>query len=176
MPRLLLALLFFLSISACERRKLPENGASAEVATDLENGMYLATGIFDTLVAAETSARGSRIVTDHHIYEPEFERGAPRYVAIDTTAHVPFILESAPTATDDPSGRTLLSISLDARYKEKLKQFSAQHLGKSVAILVGGELVSVHKIRGVIPEGKLQVTSCGADVCKVLYSKLVGTK
>jgi preprotein translocase subunit SecD len=176
MLRLLLTLLLSLSLPACERRKVPESGTSAEVATDLGNGMYLATGIFDTLAAAETSSRGSRIVTDHHIYEPPSERAAPRFVTIDTTEHVPFILEAAPTTTDDSSGRTLLSITLDAKYKEKLKEFTTRYLGKSVAILVGGELVSVHKIRSVISEGKLQVTSCGADVCKVLYSKLVGAK
>jgi len=126
--------------------------------------------------AAKASSRGSRIVTDHHVYEPPSERTASRYVAIDTTEHVPFILESAPATTEDSSGRPLLSITLDAKYKEKLKEFTTRYLDKSVAILVGGELVSVHKIRSVIPEGKLQVTSCGADVCKVLYSKLVGTK
>jgi preprotein translocase subunit SecD len=169
-------LLLSLSLSACERRKAPDSNASAEVAADLGNGMYLATGVFDTLTAAETSSRGSRIVTDHHIYEAPSERAAPRYVAIDTTEHVPFILQSAPTTTDDRDGRALLSITLDAKYKEKLKEFTIRYLDRSVAILVGGELVSVHKIRSVIPEGKLQVTSCGADVCKVLYSKLVGTK
>jgi preprotein translocase subunit SecD len=175
MLRLIRTLLLCLSLCACERRT-PEGGASAEVATDLGNGMYLATGVFDTLAAAKASSRGSRIVTDHHVYEPPSERAAPRYVAIDTTEHVPFILESAPATTDDPSGRTLLSITLDAKYKKKLTEFTTRYLDKSVAILVGGELVSVHKIRSVIPEGKLQVTSCGADVCKVLYSKLVGTK
>jgi hypothetical protein len=57
---------------------------------------------------------------------------------------------------------------------ERLKDFTTRHLGKSAAMIVSGELVSVHRIRSVIAAGKLQITSCGADVCWALHSKLVG--
>jgi len=176
MTRFLLALALCVSLSACRRRETeqPWTVASSDVATDLANGMHLVTGILDTWAAAKTSTPGKRVVVDNHVYDPPSERGAPRYVVIDTTQHVPFIFESAPTAVEDSTGRTVPGIALDPKYTQKLKEFMSQHLGKSVAIIVDGELVSVHKIRAVIAEGKMQITSCGADVCKVLHSKLVG--
>jgi len=175
MPRLLPALLFCAALQACHRKEPPQKSASAAAATDLANGMYLATGVFDTRKAAERSAGESRVLLDNHTYDPPSERPAPRYVAIDTTQHVPFVFETAPSATLDPTGRTILSVALDAKHAKRLKTFTTRHLGKSAAMIVGGELVSVHKIRDVITEGKLQITSCGADVCNVLYSKLVAT-
>jgi len=179
MPRMLPALLFCTSLGAsllaCHRKEPPQKSASAEAAADLANGMYLATGIFPTMTAAETSAGESRILTDRYIYDPPSERPPPRYVAIDATQYVPFVFETAPRATLDPNGRTILSIALDANHTERLKEFTTRHLGKSTAMVVGGELVSVHKIKEPITGGKLQITSCGADVCKVLHSRLVGT-
>lgn len=169
--RFLTALLFCASLQACHRKEAPQRSASAEAATHLANGMYLATGIFDTRTAAETSAGESRVLTFYPLDDSLSERAAPRYVAVDTTQHVSFV-EAAPSASLDPTGRTILGVALDAPNAERLKEFSTRHLGKSAAMIVGDEIVSVHKIRATMTEGKLQITSCGPDVAKVLYSKL----
>ena len=173
MPRIVVAL-FLLLVSACRRTEQSAVAPGSDAAKGLENGMYLVTDIFDKMPASDSAGHGRRIVAYRQVYDPPEERGAPRYVVIDVTQYVPFLFESAPTVTNDVTGRAILGIALDANYTERLKQFTTEHLGKSAAMIVGGDLVSVHKIRTVIAEGKLQITSCGADVCKVLHSKLVG--
>jgi hypothetical protein len=49
-------------------------------------------------------------------------------IVIDATKDVPFLLESAPTVTNDPARRAILGIALDAPDTERFKQFTTEHL------------------------------------------------
>ena len=82
------------------------------------------------------------------------------------------ILEGKPDAERDSTGRTLLSVTLARDQVQPLERFTTTHLGGKVAILLGGEVITVHKVRSIIHEGKLQITRCTDDGCSVLLSRL----
>ena len=95
-----------------------------------------------------------------------------RYVAIDPVSFVPLILEGAPDARKDRDVKTILSVTLKNEYIKTLEDFTRAQLGGKIAILLDGELVTLHKVRSVISDGKFQVTRCTDNACEVLRARL----
>jgi preprotein translocase subunit SecD len=95
------------------------------------------------------------------------------YVAIDPIDYVPLIIETAPEMTKDGRGKSILSVSLTRQSADRAEVFTRAHLGGKIAMVVDGEIVTLHKIREVITGGKLQITRCDDDACKVIRAKLI---
>src|SRR6185436_11420192 len=68
------------------------------------------------------------------------------YVSIDPKDFVPLIIEGDPTMTRDGQGKSILSVSLTRANAEKAEEFTRAHLGGRIAMVVGGEIVTLHKI------------------------------
>jgi preprotein translocase subunit SecD len=105
-------------------------------------------------------------------YVDSSQAASPTYVALDTTSFVPLILDGPPTAKSDGHGRTLLGVTIAKKYIKRLEDFTKAHLGGRVAIVLDGEVITMHRIRSVINEGKVQITRCYDNACEVLFSKL----
>jgi preprotein translocase subunit SecD len=105
-------------------------------------------------------------------YVDSSQTASPSFVALDTVSFVPLILEGSPTASKDGNGRTLLGVTLSRKYIRRLEDFTKAHLGGRVAIVLDGEIITMHKIRSVISEGKIQITRCYDNACELLLSKL----
>ena len=73
----------------------------------------------------------------------------------------------------DGQGKSILSVSLTRTNAEKAEAFTRAHLGGKIAMVVDGEIVTLHKIRSVITGGKLQITRCKDNACEILRAKLV---
>jgi hypothetical protein len=48
--------------------------------------------------------------------------------------------------------------------------------GKQIAIVLGGEVVTTHKIRAVIRDGNVQITRCVPGAAKYLLEQLKARK
>lgn len=105
-------------------------------------------------------------------YVDSSQTASPSYVALDTVSFVPLILEGSPITNKDGNGRTLLGVTLSRKYIRRLEDFTKAHLGRRVAIVLDGEIITMHKIRSVISEGKIQITRCYDNACEILLSKL----
>jgi preprotein translocase subunit SecD len=46
--------------------------------------------------------------------------------------------------------------------------------GKQIAIVLGGEVVTMHKVREAIKGGEVQITSCAAGAAGYLLKELEG--
>ena len=53
-----------------------------------------------------------------------------------------------------------------------LERLTRAQLGKQVAIILGGEVVTVHKVREVIRGGEVQIASCAAGAAGYLLKQL----
>jgi hypothetical protein len=99
------------------------------------------------------------------------EGDAKEYLVLAREPFVPLTLKEKPTKMKDPTNRTaswlLLMLTSDAA--EKLEEFTKANIGGRAAVVVGEKAVSVHKIREVIRDGKLQISRCGDDGCEHLY-------
>ena len=95
------------------------------------------------------------------------------YVAIDPKDYVPLVIEGMPEMKRDGEGKSVLTVCLSRQNAERAEAFTRAHLGGRIAMVVDGEIVTLHKIRSVITGGQVQITRCTDDACEVIRSKLV---
>jgi preprotein translocase subunit SecD len=146
--------------------------AQEKTGTKLQNGFYPVSGEGATRSAALTGTQSCVALVYDGKYVDSTQMSSPQYIAVDTSSFVPLILQSAPTAKKDGNGRTLLGVTLSKKYVRKLEDFTKAHLGAKVAIVLDGEIITMHKIRSVISEGKVQISRCYDNACEILLSKL----
>ena len=65
-----------------------------------------------------------------------------------------------------------MGIVLDEQAAQQMQKFSAANLMRSVALVAGGKILTVHKIRSEIVGGKLQITRCNDNGCQYIYNSL----
>ncbi len=138
----------------------------------LPNGFYSVIQVDSTKHAVPASGPGHTTILYDGRYVDSTQAASPEYVTIDTASFVPLIIDGLPVAKKDGSGWTSLSVALSRKYIGTLEDFTKAHLGGRVAILIGGEIISMHRIRSVISEGKIQITRCHDNACDILLSKL----
>jgi len=163
---LVIALVFF--CGACGRRM---NSLTTDDPPK-QNGIYAVFG----RAATPGDARGNRLAATVLSYDRKYvdadSSGAVEYVAIDTSSFVPLILECSPDAKKDEAGKTVLSVTLEQAYVKTLEDFTRAHLNGEIATILDGEIITIHKLRSVIVDGKFQLSRCEDNACEILRSKL----
>lgn len=157
---------------ACDRSERGATGRHARPREILRNGIYAVLNEADDPDSARVPGRNQIVLPYDRKYIAAGAEEPLTYVAIDTTSWVPLILGKPPEAERGGTGRALISVTLADAYAEELERFTARHLDGPAAILLEGEVVSVHKIRAVIREGRLQITRCDEKDCELLLSRL----
>jgi hypothetical protein len=120
-------------------------------------------------------ARAGEVVVPHrHRYLKEGGDRPAEYLALHRSPEVPLALAARPEGVkdkDDPGTlRIYLQLTQDAA--GKLARLTREQQGKDVAILVGGEVVTTHKIRTAITDGKVQISCCAKGACEYLLKRL----
>jgi len=67
--------------------------------------------------------------------------------------------------TDTRSGKRWVGVRLDEVEGQQLREFTSVSSGRSIAVLVGGEVASRHKVRATITGGEAQVSCCNRRAC-----------
>lgn len=172
------ALVLVFAICGCDSlHAQPTSQAPATVtpaARPLENGAYT---VLREAATREEAGAGA----DSHVvlaYDRRKYSGAPTnepiaYVALDPKDYVPFIIEGKTELKADGQGKSVLTVSLVRKNVPRAEAFTRAHLGGRMAMVVDGEIVTLHKVRSVITDGKVQITRCTDNACEVLRSKLV---
>lgn len=167
-----------LTIYACISQQVPPTNqvraAISPVVHPLENGAYAVLREAPTL----QEVRAERITQRVLAYDRRKYSGAPpneplTFVAIDPKDYVPLIIEGAPEMKTDGQGKSVLTVSLVRKNVERAEAFTRAHLGGRIAMVVDGEIVTLHKVRSVITDGRVQITRCTDNACEVIRSKLV---
>jgi len=167
-----------LSISGCATRPTQQvhqvSADGSEAAHSLENGAYAVLREAATPQDARAESLRQVVLTyDRRKYSDAPPDEPLTYVAIDPTDYVPLIIEGVPEMKKDSQGKSILSVSLTRANAKKTEAFTRAHLGGRIAMVVDGEIVTLHKIRSVISGGKLQITRCTDNACEVIRAKLV---
>ncbi len=158
---------------------LPQIGIVLALAGSLAAGSrQLPNGVYAVLREAPSAAQARVSGTPHAVllYDRKYSEAdrdqPPRYVAVGTSSFVPMVLDGPPDARKDERGWTVLSVTLAREHIKTLEDFSRSHLGGNVAIVLDGEIVTMHKVRSVITGGRFVITRCLDDACQVLRGKL----
>ena len=151
--------------------KIPKGSANAET-NSLVDGLYL----------IQREAKSEKdlgpikdvekiLVNDYEFIAPE-ERSETSYIVVSKNTFVPIILAGEPVKSNDQTGKPKLEISLAEDQILPLEKFTTENVMKSVAIVIGGKVVTMHKIRVPIVGGKMQITRCTDHGCEALYTQL----
>lgn len=140
---------------------------TAEVQSDLPDGIYFIVSEADTFEAAESPLHKVLAYDGRHTGDIR----PVTYLALGVEPFVPLIFESPPTMASSENGFSSLHVALESRYARGLEEFTRIH--ERVAVIIDGEVVTKHKVREPIRGGRFQITRCGDDACEVLYSKLI---
>lgn len=105
------------------------------------------------------------------LFNQQFKEDAPRNnnrVVIFTGDFVPLILEKPPVLANTHGLNNKLNITLNAAAAAKLKSFTATRIMKQVAIVMNGEVLTVHKVRTTITGPNFEISRCTDKACEKL--------
>ena len=134
----------------------------------LEDGFYVVTKTANDKASLLPLKPTQRIITyNKDFYDEEDDK----YLLIETDDFVPLSLKEKPTTEHKKDKTQNFYLTLNDVAKTKLEQFTTLNLYKSTGIVVNGEAYTKHKIKSVITGGKLQITQCTENACRVLYDQ-----
>lgn len=137
-----------------------------------------ANGIYAVLAEGQTPAEVQTVKGRHVVlvYDRKYSEAdkdqQPKYVALDSSSFVPLVLAGPPRTEKDDRGWTLLKVTLAPQHVKTLETFTRDHLGGRIAVVIDREIITMHKVRAVIQDGKAQITRCFDDACRSLLLKL----
>ena len=148
----------------------PAAGLAADHS--LANGVYAVFREGLTREEVQSEKRSHAVLVYDRKYSDADKDQPPKFVALDTSSFVPLVLAGPPDARKDDRGWTLLNVTLARQHVKALEDFTRVHLGGAVAIVIDGEIITMHKVRSVIEDGKARITRCSDDACRTLLVKL----
>lgn len=147
----------------------PDKDGDAE----LPDGFYMVQRSGESLDAVLPVEDGSRVVEYTREFEKEDTEGSHEFLVVADDPDVPILLDGPPRSVKGDDGRTLVRLSFTQEAGRRLERFTTEHHGRErVAVIIGGKVITVHKIRTTIDGGQLQVACCSPGACEHLFSSL----
>lgn len=139
----------------------------------MPNGLYLIVNM-DTTGAPSIKVSNHETVLKFSKLFDDYNEDSLTRIVVNTGEYVPLELEKPPVTEQQTEEKKKLLLTLTPAASEKLKTFTAVHVMQRVAIVVNGEVLTVHKIKEPITSGLLQITRCNDNACERLYVQLKG--
>jgi preprotein translocase subunit SecD len=117
---------------------------------------------------------GEALVVHQAQYLKKEEKEPPRYLVVHAAPEVVFDLAGKPKAVKEGTEVVRISLKLQPKAAAALERVTRDRLGGQVAIVLGGEVVTMHKIREVIKGGDAQISCCAAGAVNYLFEQLEG--
>jgi preprotein translocase subunit SecD len=135
------------------------------------DGIYLVISTHIEKPDASKIAKGTIIPYSHRFLD-ENSTDQPKYLVISTDEYVPLELMERPLKLREKGDRSKLMLSLTESSRNAFSEFTGEHVGGVIAIVLDGEAVTIHKIREKIEGGKVQITRCTDQACEYLFTAL----
>ena len=168
----LLTCLFLLFIVGCNQ---PPPITPQDEPTPLTDGIYLVQRWTIDRDDLFPLFDGERFVEydEAAFFELQDEEVEPvKYIALSETEFIPFELDGPPDAIRQEDGRFNVGLTVSSDMAQRMKQFSRQYLGRQVAMVIGGEIVTLHKVRAIIDGGQVQISRCTDRGCDLILGRL----
>lgn len=152
---------------------------SRRIHPDLVNGIYLVHAEFRNSEKANRLPSGyilCEYTSDHLVSRVSAQTDPARYIVIKDAPSVPVVLADKPElSTTNDKYEFSLQFKLAPEYIDQMEKFTGDNLNKRIALVVGGKIITIHKIRSAIKNGLITITRCTDNGCKVIYQNLVET-
>ena len=117
--------------------------------------------------------KGGEVLVVHHArYLTKDEKEPPRFLVVHSAPDVVLDLAGKPKAVKEGTEVVRISLKLQPKTATALERLTRDHLGGQLTIVIGGEAVTMHKIREVIRGGEVQITCCAPGAANYLFEKL----
>ena len=116
--------------------------------------------------------KGEALLVHRHRYLKKDDKEPPRFVVVRSAPDVELDLAGEPTAVKEGTEVVRVLLKLQPKAATALERLTRDHVGGQITIAVGGEVVTMHKIREVIRGGDVQITSCAAGAADYLFQQL----
>ena len=163
--QLTLLLFVLILVAGCQSRKPVSAGSET-----LPDGIYLILGKH-IAQPREDQVEGRLIKFSHHFLD-ENDKDQPHFLDVHPSEFVPLALSETPDSVTQPDDRIHLMLTLAETSQKQLARFTGKHVDRHVAIVIGQEAMTMHKIRMKITGGKLQITRCTDNACEYLFYEL----
>lgn len=115
---------------------------------------------------------GEALVVNRHRYVKKEDREPLLFVVVRSAPDVEFDLAEKPKAVKEGADVVSILLKLKPKAAVALERVTANGRNKQIAIVLDGEVVTIHKIRQVIKGGEVQISSCAAGGAKYLLEQL----
>jgi preprotein translocase subunit SecD len=112
------------------------------------------------------------LVVNHHRYVKKEDNEPRRFVVVHSAPDVSLDLAAEPKAVKEGAEVVRILLKLQSKAATALERLTRDYLGRQIAIVLNGEVVTMHKVRGVIKGGDVQITSCAAGAAGYLLEQL----
>jgi CubicO group peptidase (beta-lactamase class C family) len=115
---------------------------------------------------------GELLLVHHHRPLKKEEKEPPRFLVVPSAPDVELDLVGEPKAVKEGTEVVRIFVKLLPKAATALERLTRDHLGGQIAIVLGGEVVTMHKVREVIKGGDAQITRCTAGTARYLLDQL----
>lgn len=138
----------------------------------LPNGVYAV--LRDSLKAKDLLPLkdGEVLLVHRHRYLKKDDKEPPRFLAVRSAPDVELALATEPKAVKEGEEVVRILLKLRPSAATALERLTSDRVGRQVTIILGGEVVTMHKIREVIKDGEVQITSCAPGAANYLLNQL----
>jgi hypothetical protein len=115
---------------------------------------------------------GEVLAVHRHRYSREADKEPPRFLVVHSAADIPLDLAEPPKAEKQGDRVVRILLKLRPKAAKTLERLTSSWLDRQVAIILGGEVVTMHKVCQVIRDGQVQSTSCAEGAANYLLEQL----
>src|SRR5438105_4632098 len=115
---------------------------------------------------------GEVLLVHHSRYLKKDEKEPLRFLVVQSAPDLVLDLAGQPKAVKEGEEVVRIFLKLQPKAATALERLTRDRLGREVTIVLGGEVVTMHKIREVIKGGELQITCCAARAANYLLEQL----
>ena len=115
---------------------------------------------------------GETLLVDRHRYLGKSNSEPPRYLVVRSARAVELNLAEGPKTAKEDEGKLRILLKLRPKAAAALESVTREHLNRQLTIVLGGDVVTTHRIRTVIQGGDVQISSCDAGAAEYLLEQL----
>jgi preprotein translocase subunit SecD len=115
---------------------------------------------------------GEVLVVNRHRYLKNDGKEPPRFLVVRSAPEVTLDLANDPKAVKEGTEVVRIAVKLQPKAAAALERLTRDQLGRQIAIVLGGEVVTMHKVREIIKGGDAQITNCAPGAANYLLEQL----
>lgn len=138
-----------------------------------KSGIYLVLRSDKSKNKIEPVLSGERMLIDDGRFLEECERDPTEFVIVQQNSFIPFELDEKPVEGYTTDNKPKVYLHFADKEAQALDSLTSNNVGKRIAIVIDDQIVSCHKIKEALKGGKMQISRCTKESCKLIFSDLL---